>query len=269
MDSWTLEKVSGLTPVKRVSFLGSIPPHTWGVLLLPFAVFWTFSCLCSAFFIEVFLFFLPFIPSGCSGSSISSVMGSVFSQALSSLVEHPTQTRSYCYSPGEGWESGKTGNEKKRGAEFPTIAGKHSSLRRPGRHCQDQPRGGLCQPLTCGAVKFPRGLGRGVASQRSDLATISEHRGSFVPGVSLILRWSAQCQKLWLKKKLKLGLTFKWIFFFFSSLMVLFTPIQNMPKSRWIFSKNPFKLIWWAGRLRHWFPEKSINTFMGIEVFGD
>lgn len=57
MDSWTLEKVSGLTPVKRVSFLGSIPPHTWGVLLLPFAVFWTFSCLCSAFFIEVFLFF--------------------------------------------------------------------------------------------------------------------------------------------------------------------------------------------------------------------
>lgn len=208
MDSWTLEKVSGLTPVKRVSFLGSIPPHTWGVLLLPFAVFWTFSCLCSAFFIEVFLFFLPFIPSGCSGSSISSVMGSVFSQALSSLVEHPTQTRSYCYSPGEGWESGKTGNEKKRGAEFPTIAGKHSSLRRPGRHCQDQPRGGLCQPLTCGAVKFPRGLGRGVASQRSDLATISEHRGSFVPGVSLILRWSAQCQKLWLKKKIKTRIDF-------------------------------------------------------------
>ena len=49
-----------------------------------------------------FFVFLPFIPSGCSGSSISSVMGSVFSQALSSLVEHPTQTRSYCYSPGEG-----------------------------------------------------------------------------------------------------------------------------------------------------------------------
>ena len=78
--------------------------------------------------------------------------------------------------------------EKKRGAQFPTIAGKHSSLRRQGRHCQDQPRGGLCQPLTCGAVKFQQGLGRGVASQRSDLATAGERRGTFVLGVSLILR---------------------------------------------------------------------------------
>ena len=64
-------------------------------------------------FFFLFFFFLPFIPSGCSGSSISSVMGSVFSQALSSLVEHPAQTRSHGYSPGE--ESGKTGNKRRRG----------------------------------------------------------------------------------------------------------------------------------------------------------
>ena len=104
--------------------------------------------LLRVFFFFLFFFFLPFIPSGCSGSSISSVMGSVFSQALSSLVEHPAQTRSHGYSPGE--ESGKTGNKRRRGEHSPARAGKHRSLRRPGRHCQDQPRGGLCQPLTCG-----------------------------------------------------------------------------------------------------------------------
>ena len=65
------------------------------------------------------------------------------------------------------------------------------------------------------AVKFQQGLGRGVASQRSDLATAGERRGTLVLGVSLILRWSPQCQKLWLKKKLKSGLTLKWVNFFF------------------------------------------------------
>ena len=85
-------------------------------------------------------------------------------------------------------EEGSTVSYHSWKAQFPTIAGKHSSLRRQGRHCQDQPRGGLCQPLTCGAVKFQQGLGRGVASQRSDLATAGERRGTFVLGVSLILR---------------------------------------------------------------------------------
>lgn len=50
---------------------------------------------------------LPLIPSGCSGSSISSVKGSVFSRALSSLVEQPEPIRSLCDS------SVKTGKERR------------------------------------------------------------------------------------------------------------------------------------------------------------
>ena len=207
MGSWTLEKVSGLTPLKRVSFLGSISPHSGGVLLLPFTVFWTFSCLCSAFFIEGFLFFtiysfwvfrvLHFL---CYWFCL--FQGSFFSGWTPCTNQKPLLL--------SWWRLRirKDRKQEKRGAEFPTIAGKHSSLRRLGQHCQDQPQGGLCQPLTCGAVKFPQGLGRGIASQRSDLAAIGEHRGSFVLGVSLILRWSSQCQQLWFKKKIKTRIDF-------------------------------------------------------------
>lgn len=65
-----------------------------------------------------FLRFLPVTPSGCSGSSISSVTGSVFSRALASLVEHPAPIRRHSHSHGEscapakaenrGWGSGQS-----------------------------------------------------------------------------------------------------------------------------------------------------------------
>lgn len=99
MCSWTLEKVLGLTLVNRDS---QFP----GFHFTPVTRCFTLA-LCSvlslflASVLHSLLRFLPFIPAGCSGSSISSVTGSVFSKALSSLVEHPAPTRSHCYSPGE------------------------------------------------------------------------------------------------------------------------------------------------------------------------
>lgn len=141
--SSALEKLSGLTPVNRVGFLGSV--HGTAVMKCIAPSFYGTLHLLLASALHSLLRFLPFIPSGCSGSSISSVMGSVFSRALSSLVEHPASTRSHGYSwweltiskgrkrRGEGqaarisYHSWKTQFPQKTKSAFPGISPEHGS----------------------------------------------------------------------------------------------------------------------------------------------
>lgn len=189
MCSWTLEKVLGLTLVNRDS---QFP----GFHFTPVTRCFTLA-LCSvlslflASVLHSLLRFLPFIPAGCSGSSISSVTGSVFSKALSSLVEHPAPTRSHCYSPGETWESGKAGKEGKRRRSrvsyhsWKTQLPQKAKLAFPGQApSKALPTSDLRD------CEVPAVAGR--ASQLADLATFAEPRGSFVTGVSHIL---LKCQE--------------------------------------------------------------------------
>lgn len=108
---------------------------------------------------------LPFIPSGCSGSSISSVKGSVFSRALSSLVEQPEPSRRQCYS------SGETG-KKRRGR---------------GSRCLSHHKGGAApsgggaivalRPVSC--MTSSSALLPGRELLKSDCAIFTEPRGTF------------------------------------------------------------------------------------------
>ena len=220
MGSWTLENVSGLTPVKRDSQLPGFhftPLMSCSALalgsilnlLLPL-----FCILYWGFFSFFFFFFFYHL-------SLLGVLGPPFPllwvlsfprlfllwlntlhkpEAMVTLLvknQERQETRE---------EEGSTVSCQSWKAPFPQKA--RSTLPGPA------PRRAL-PTSDLWAVKFQQGLGRGVASQRSDLATAGERRGTFVLGVSLILRWSPQCQKLWLKKKLKSGLTLKWVNFFF------------------------------------------------------
>lgn len=111
-------------------------------------------------------------------------MGSVFSRALSCLVEHPAPIRSHRYSPGDNCESVKAGKEGRKGAVgFPTVNGKHSSLERPSQHSQG-PASSMtlptCDLWVCEVPKVASG-----APSRPDCVTFAEPRGSFAMGVSV------------------------------------------------------------------------------------
>lgn len=110
MSGWTIPSTHGqLDPTEGIRFnpcqesASWVPFHPTQEVFCSSPLQYSKSSLASVLhsLLRVFCF-LPFIPSGYSGSSISSVIGSVFSKALSSLVEQPAQTKSHCYSPGEG-----------------------------------------------------------------------------------------------------------------------------------------------------------------------
>lgn len=95
MSGWAVHSNVQLDPGQAIRFnpcrqgepASRVPPHPGS------------EVVCSALFLASALRslprFLPCVPSGCSGSSISSVTGSVFSSALSSLAEHPAPSRSH------------------------------------------------------------------------------------------------------------------------------------------------------------------------------